>query len=77
MKLPGFDVTKFLPFDIMHTIFEGVANFHLTLLLQYLINEKHYFTLAQLNNIIQSHDYGYSEKDTKPSPIQLKQNIHS
>ena len=77
MKLPGFDVTKCLPFDIMHTIFEGVTNFHLTLLLQYLINEKHYFMLAQLNNIIQSHDYGYSEKDTKPSPIQLKQNIFS
>ena len=49
MKLPEYVVTKYLPIDIMYTIFVGVANFHLTLLL---INEKHYFMLAQLNNII-------------------------
>ena len=74
MKFKGFDVTKCLPFDIMHTIFEGVANFHLTHLLPHLIDKKHYFTLDQLNNIIQAHEYGYSERDTKPSTIQFKSN---
>ena len=63
-----------LPFDIMHTIFEGVANFHLTHLLPHLIDKKHYFTLDQSNNIIQAHEYGYSERDTKPSTIQFKSN---
>lgn len=77
MKLQGFDVTKCLPFDVMHTVFEGVANFHLMHLLSYLIDEKNYFTLEQLNNAMQSHDYGYSEKDTKPSPIQVKQNVYT
>ena len=24
MELPHFDITKCLPFDIMHTVFEGV-----------------------------------------------------
>ena len=77
MKFHGFDVTKCLTFDVMHTVFEGVANFHLTHLLLYLIDEKHYFTLEQLNNVIQSHDYVYSETDTKPSPIQIKQNVYT
>lgn len=27
-QLDNFDVTKCLPFDIMHTIFEGVAVYH-------------------------------------------------
>lgn len=77
MKFKGFDVTKCLPFDVMHTIFEGVANFHLTHLLPHLIDNKHYFTLDQINNIIQAHDYGYSERDTKPSPIQFKSNCYN
>ena len=76
MRFNGFDVTKCLPFDTMHTIFEGVANLHLINLLPHLIDTKGYFTLEQLNNIIQSHQYGYSERDTKPSPIQIKSNCY-
>lgn len=53
MKLPGFDVTKCLPIDIMHTIFEGVANFHLMHLLEYLIDKKGYLTIVQLNNTLE------------------------
>ena len=40
LDLTGFDVTKCLPYDIMHTIFEGVATHHLHALLPYLIDEK-------------------------------------
>ena len=28
-QLDNFDVTKCLPFDIMHTVYEGVAVYHL------------------------------------------------
>ena len=55
MRFIGFDVTKCLPFYTMHTVFEGVANFHLINLLPHIIDTKSYFTLEQLNNIIQSH----------------------
>ena len=69
--LPGFDITKCLPYDIMHTVFEGVANHHLTYLLRYYFDEAKCLTLNQLNDCFKSHDYGYSEQDTKPTPIRL------
>ena len=46
IKLVGFDITKCLPFDIMHTLFEGVASHHLQALLEYLIKDKKSLTLA-------------------------------
>ena len=39
-QLDNFDVTKCLPFDIMHTVYEGVAVYHLNLLLHYLIDTR-------------------------------------
>lgn len=65
-KLPNFDVINCLPFDIMHTIFEGVALHHLRI---HLIDECNYFSLDDLNHILGSFHYGYSETDTKPSTI--------
>ena len=53
----------------MHTLFEGVASYHLNLLFHHLIDESHSLCLGELNHAISSHDYGYSEADTKPSPI--------
>ena len=72
MDINEFDVTKCLPYDIMHTIFEGVAIRHLQCLLPYLIETKKYFTLEQLNTWVQSHKYGYSEVDTRPVAIQVE-----
>lgn len=66
MNLLGFDVTKCLPYDIMHTIFEGVATHHLQALLSYVIGQKK-FTLNQLNSLLRTHNYSPSEE--KPSPI--------
>ena len=37
--LPGFDVTKQLPQDIMHLLFEGLFILHLELIIAYLVNE--------------------------------------
>ena len=45
MKAHHFDVTKSLPYDIMHTIFEGVAPHHLKLLFENTINNSGYLTL--------------------------------
>ena len=70
LMLSDFDITKSLPFDVMHTIYEGIASYHLNLLFTgHLIDDYHYFTLDQLNHIIKVHPYGYTECDTKPSPI--------
>lgn len=69
LNLKYFDITQCLPFDIMHSIFEGVANVHLNLLLFHLINDYQYFDLPELNHVIKSHPYGYSEMDKKPVPI--------
>ena len=53
----------------MHTLFEGMVSNHLNLLFHHLIDESHSLCLGELNHAIKSHDYGYSEADTKPSPI--------
>ena len=66
MNLLRFDVTKCLPYDIMHTIFEGVATHHLQALLPYVIGQKK-FTLNKLNSLLRTHNYSPSEG--KPSPI--------
>ena len=29
LDMPGFDLTKCLPYDVMHTVFEGVAAIHI------------------------------------------------
>ena len=53
----------------MHSIFEGVANVHLNLLFTHMINDCQYFDLTELNHVIKSHPYGYSETDKKSVPI--------
>lgn len=77
MQLTHFDITKCLPFDIMHTIFEGVVKYHLNQVLHHLIDECSYLTLEQLNNTITTHHYGYSEADTKPTLILRQSNSTS
>ena len=67
--LVGFDVTQCFPFDVMHSIFEGVAIKHLNLLLCHLIDHKKCLGIDDLNHILKSHPYGSSETDTKPSLI--------
>ena len=74
-QLDNFDVTKCLPFDIMHTVFEGVAVYYLNLLLHHIIDTRKWLTLAELNHAIQAHHYGYTECDTKPNTINRRQTI--
>ena len=65
-QLDNFDVTKCLPFDIMHTVFEfkGVAVYHLNLLLHYLIDTRKWLSFTELNHAIEAHHYAYTECDT-------------
>ena len=49
-QLDNFDVTICLPFDIMHTVYEGVAVYHLNLLLHYLIDTRKWLSLTELNH---------------------------
>lgn len=70
MKARHFDVTKCLPYDIMHTLFEGVVPYHLQLLFHHIIDGKGYLTLSQFNHSFSAHCFGYSELDTKPSQIE-------
>lgn len=53
----------------MHVFLEGVISYELKYLLNFYIKEKGYFTLADLNNGIQSFPYGYSHIKDKPCVI--------
>ena len=67
IDLIGFDITQCLPYDIMHTLFEGVASLHLQTLLKILIDVKKCLTLPQLKSSLRTHKYNSSE--VKPFPI--------
>ena len=67
--LSNLDITTCLPFDVMHSIFDSITLVHLNHLFSYLIDELGCLSLAQLNHCIKSHQYGYSEIDTKPALI--------
>ncbi len=56
-----------LPHDLMHDIFEGVAQYEIKLVLKHCIS-KSYFTLDECNHRLLHFDYGFSETD-KPSPL--------
>ena len=55
----------------MHTVYEGVAVYHLNLRLHYLIDTRKWLSLTELNHAIQAHHYGYTECDTKPNRGQM------
>lgn len=56
-----------LPHDIMHDIFEGVAQYEIKLVLKHCIS-KSYFSLDNYNHRLLYFNYGFSETD-KPSPL--------
>ena len=69
-RLTHFDPVLCFPMDIMHVLFEGVVPLEISLLLEHLIDEKKYFTIDTLNSRLSTHQYGYSEADTKPTKIE-------
>lgn len=51
--------------DIMHDLLEGVVQYELKLVFQYLVNQK-YLSLESLSQRIQSFNYGYTERKNRP-----------
>lgn len=68
-SLMHFDVCKCFPEDIMHILFEGIVPYETKLLLKYLIDERRCFTLKRLNQIVESFDFGFTNRKNKPSYI--------
>lgn len=68
-ELPLFHVADWqLPQDIMHIILEGVLPLELKLLLRYL-SVQNFVSVHHLNIRIESFQYGYSSKASKPSAL--------
>lgn len=66
--LNDFDVTKQLPNDIMHDLLEGVVPYEIKLCLEALIKDK-FFTLEEFNYLLQTFEFSYSDKKSKPEAL--------
>ena len=55
--------------DIMHDILEGALQYEAKLILKKFIQEDKYFTLDELNSILECFEFGYAEGKTRPTPI--------
>lgn len=66
LDLPLFDVTKCLPFDIMHSLFEGVSTHLLNQLFHHLINDE-ILGLDEINQEVNKICLGYS--DSMPASV--------
>ncbi|XP_035805853.1 uncharacterized protein LOC111571121 isoform X1 [Amphiprion ocellaris] len=56
--------------DIMHDLLEGVVQYELKLVFQYLVNQK-YLSLESLSQRIQTFNYGYIERKNRPSGLKM------
>ena len=68
-QVANFDVCQCFPEDIMHLLFEGVVPYATKQCLKVLIDEKRCLTLRELNNRLESFNYGYMNNKNKPTPI--------
>lgn len=66
----NFHVTKNLVVDVMHNIWEGIAQYDLAKILDTYVNVKKFFTLEHLNRRILP--FPYQEWENKPVEIQLQ-----
>lgn len=57
LQAPEFEVTKCILHDPMHALWEGVVKLEIQLMLETFIEKKKYFSLAHLNNVIQTFCY--------------------
>lgn len=65
-----YHVIDGLPADAMHDILEGVLQYCVKEVLKVFINEKHFFTLQELNKRLIAFDYGYHNDSNRPAQIQ-------
>lgn len=55
--------------DIMHDVLEGALEFEVKLLLNVLIKDEKYFSLAEFNSRLECMDLGYMEAKDRPTLI--------
>lgn len=65
-KLKCFDVTTNFYADIFHDVFEGVARYEVSAILDYYIFKKKICTLFTFNQLMTQFDYGETEMSTVP-----------
>lgn len=73
-QLQYFHVTEGLPPDIMHDILEGALQYEVKEMLTTFTTEKKYFRLDELNEIITTFNYHYSDIKNKPALVAFKDN---
>jgi hypothetical protein len=66
-SIPGFDVTKQLPLDIMHVLFEGLFHLQIKLFLGHIIDNSQLLTLSEFNHNLKTFNFAYFED--RPHPI--------
>jgi hypothetical protein len=66
-SIPGFDVTKQLPLDIMHVLFEGLFHLQIKLFLGHIIDNLQLLTLSEFNHNLKTFNFAYFED--RPHPI--------
>lgn len=64
-KLSYFQTARGFPPDLLHDIFEGIVLVELGICLKDLISRK-FFTLDQLNNVIQTFSYRFADRLNRP-----------
>lgn len=68
-SLQYFNTAENFAVDIMHDILEGVAQFEVKLILQYV--QENFLTAKELAGRIQSFNYGYTERRNHPPAVKL------
>lgn len=67
-RLSYFHTIQGFPPDFMHDLFEGIVPWELSLCIKSLIS-KQYFTIDELNSIIESFPFKFTDKTNRPHPI--------
>ena len=65
-ELEGFNVIENGSVDVMHDVFEGVANYDVSKILLHLINEK-YFSIDFINDVLNTMDFGFEKTNLPPN----------
>ena len=58
--------------DVMHDLLEGVLQYEVKLMLQYMINVENYFTLHMFNSKLENLELGRIDSNNRPTCIMMK-----
>jgi len=65
-EIPGYHVTQNCVLDIMHDLLEGVCNYDMRHIINYIVFECKSISFQMLNERIQNYDYSLEEASGKP-----------